>query len=47
LAVVFLMIAKPDAGESLLVLALALLAAIATSVTRRATPSTTVVRGYR
>ena len=46
LAVVFLMIAKPNAGESLLVLALASVVTIATSVTRRTTPST-AVQGYR
>ena len=46
LAMVFLMIAKPAAGESLLVLALASMATIATSLTRRTTPST-AVQGYR
>jgi len=46
LAIVFLMIAKPAAGESLLVLALAAMATIATSLTRRATRST-AVEGYR
>ena len=46
LAIVFLMIAKPAAGESLLVLALASMATIATSLTRRTTPST-AVPGYR
>ena len=46
LAIVFLMIAKPAAGESLLVLALASIATIATSLTRRPTPST-AVQGYR
>ena len=46
LAVVFLMIAKPAAGESLLVLALASIATIATSLTRRPAPST-AVQGYR
>jgi hypothetical protein len=46
LAVVFLMIAKPAAGESLLVLALASMVTIATSLTRRTTPST-AVQGYR
>jgi hypothetical protein len=46
LAIVFLMVAKPAAGESLLVLALASMATIATSVTRRTTPST-AVQGYR
>jgi hypothetical protein len=46
LAIVFLMIAKPAAGESLLVLALASMATIATSLTRRTTPST-AVQGYR
>ena len=45
LAIVFLMIAKPAAGESLLVLALASMVTIATSLTRR-TPST-AVQGYR
>ena len=39
LAVVFLMIAKPDAGESLLVLVLASVATIVTSFTRRTAPS--------
>jgi uncharacterized membrane protein len=42
LAVVFLMIAKPDAGESLLVLAMAAAVTVATSFTRRVTPSTAV-----
>lgn len=42
LAVVFLMIAKPDAGESLLVLALAAAATVITSFTGRMTPSTAV-----
>jgi hypothetical protein len=46
LAIVFLMIAKPAAGESLLVLALASIVTIATSLTRRTTPST-AVQGYR
>ena len=46
LAIVFLMIAKPAAGESLLVLALASMVTIATSLTRRPTPST-AVQGYR
>ena len=46
LAIVFLMIAKPAAGESLLVLALASMVTIATSLTRRTTPST-AVQGYR
>lgn len=46
LAVVFLMIAKPHAGESVLVLALAAAAAVGASVTRRTAPST-VVEGYR
>jgi hypothetical protein len=42
LAIVFLMIAKPGAGESLLVLVLASIATIATSLTRRPEPSTAV-----
>jgi hypothetical protein len=46
LAIVFLMIAKPDAGESLLVLALASIVTIATSLTGRTTPAT-AVQGYR
>jgi hypothetical protein len=46
LAVVFLMIAKPPAGESLLVLALASMVTIATNLTRRTTPST-AAQGYR
>jgi hypothetical protein len=46
LAVVFLMIAKPAAGESLFVLALATIVTIATSLTRRTTPST-AVQAYR
>jgi len=46
LAIVFLMIAKPAASESSLVLALASMATIATSLTRRTTPST-AVQGYR
>ena len=46
LAIVFLMIAKPAAGESLLVLVLASIATIATSLSRRPTPST-AVQGYR
>ena len=46
LAIVFLMIAKPAAGESLLVLVLASIATIATSLTRRTTPST-AAQGYR
>ena len=46
LAIVFLMIAKPGAGESLLVLVLASIATIATSLSRRPTPST-AVQGYR
>ncbi len=46
LAIVFLMIAKPAAGESLLVLALASMVTIATSLTRRTTP-TTAAQGYR
>ena len=46
LAIVFLMIAKPAAGESLLVLALASMVTIATSLTRRTTAST-AVQGYR
>ena len=46
LAIVFLMIAKPAAGESLLVLALASMVTIAMSLTRRPTPST-AVQGYR
>jgi hypothetical protein len=46
LAVVFLMIAKPAAGESLLVLALASMVTIAASLTQRNTPST-AVQGYR
>jgi uncharacterized membrane protein len=47
LAILFLMIAKPDAGESLLVLALASMGTIATSITTRTTRSTTAVQGYR
>jgi hypothetical protein len=43
---VFLMIAKPAAGESLLVLTLAAIVTIATSLTRRATPPT-AVQAYR
>ena len=46
LAVVFLMIAKPAAGESLFVLALAVMMSIATSLSRRTTPST-AVHDYR
>ena len=46
LAIVFLMIAKPGAGESLLVLVLASIATIATSLTRRPKQST-AVQGYR
>ncbi len=46
LAIVFLMIAKPGAGESLLVLVLASIATIATSLTRRPTQST-AVQGYQ
>ena len=46
LAIVFLMIAKPAAGESLLVLVLASMVTIATSLTRRTTP-TTAAQGYR
>ena len=46
LAIVFLMIAKPAAAESLLVLALALMVTIATSLTRRTTP-TTAAQGDR
>jgi hypothetical protein len=46
LAIVFLMIAKPATGESLLVLVLASIATIATSLGRRPTPST-AVQGYR
>jgi hypothetical protein len=46
LAIVFLMIAKPATAESLLVLALATIATIATSLTGRATPST-AVQAYR
>jgi hypothetical protein len=46
LAIVFLMIAKPAAGESLLVLALASIVTIAASLTQRTTP-TTAVQGYR
>ena len=46
LAIVFLMIAKPATGESLLVLVLASIATIATSLSRRPTPST-AVQGYR
>jgi len=46
LAIVFLMIAKPDAGESLLVLVLASIATIAASLARRTT-SSTAVQGYR
>jgi hypothetical protein len=46
LAIVFLMIAKPAVGESLLVLALASILTIATSLTRRTTPFT-AVQGYR
>ena len=44
LAIVFLMIAKPAAGESLFVLALALMVTIAMSLTRRTTPFTAVQR---
>jgi hypothetical protein len=46
LAIVFLMIAKPATGESLLVLVLASIATIATSLSRRPTPST-AVQEYR
>ena len=46
LAIVFLMIAKPAVGDSLLVLALASILTIATSLTRRTTPLT-AVQGYR
>jgi uncharacterized membrane protein len=46
LAVVFLMIAKPDAGESLLVLVLASIVTISTSLARRTTRSA-AVQGYR
>ena len=46
LAIVFLMIAKPAAGESLLVLALASMVTIATSLTRRPARST-AVQEYR
>jgi len=46
LAIVFLMIAKPAAAEALLVLALALMVTIATSLTRRTAP-TTAAQGYR
>jgi hypothetical protein len=46
LAILFLMIAKPATGESLLVLALASMVTIATSLTRRPTTST-AVQGYR
>jgi hypothetical protein len=46
LAIVFLMIARPAAAESLIVLALALMMTIATSLTRRTAP-TTAVQGYR
>jgi hypothetical protein len=46
LAIVFLMIAKPAADESLLVLALASMVTIATSLTRRTTPSA-AVQEYR
>jgi uncharacterized membrane protein len=45
LAIVFLMIAKPAAGESLMVLTLASMVTIATSLTRRTTPFT-AVQGY-
>jgi hypothetical protein len=45
LAVVFLMIAKPGAGESLLVLVVASVLTIAASFTRRTAPST-AVQGY-
>jgi hypothetical protein len=46
LAIVFLMIAKPAAAEALLVLAVALMVTIATSLTRRTAP-TTAAQGYR
>jgi hypothetical protein len=46
LAIVFLMIAKPAAGESLLALALAAMVTIATSFTWRPTRST-AAQGYR
>jgi uncharacterized membrane protein len=42
LAVVYLMIGKPDAGGSVLVLSLASIVAIAVAVARRAAPSTLV-----
>jgi hypothetical protein len=46
LAIVFLMIAKPGVGESLLVLVLASIGTFATSRNRLPTPST-AVQGYR
>ena len=46
LAVVYLMIGKPDLSESLLVLGAAAILAIATSVPRREAPSK-LVEGYR
>ena len=46
LAIVFLMIAKPAGAESLLVLALALIVTIATSLNRRTTP-TTAAQAYQ
>ena len=46
LAIVYLMIAKPDARGTLLVLALAAVATIAASVSRR-TAQSTVLEGYR
>ena len=46
LAVVFLMIAKPAAGESLLVLVLASMVTIAASLIRQP-PRSTAVQGYR
>jgi uncharacterized membrane protein len=46
LAVVYLMIGKPDAVDSLLVIGLASVLTIATSLSKRAAPST-LVEGYR
>jgi hypothetical protein len=46
LAVVYLMIGKPDTGESLLVLSLALILAIAMVASKRPVPST-LAEGYR
>ena len=46
LAVVYLMIGKPDAGDSLIVLSLALILAVAMAIPKRPAPST-LVEEYR